>query len=439
VTLVNLMMTNQDKSKFNDLLGQAIECENEWLDRKLNGHLCYGKGGGGPSQTTSNVTQTNLPEYLEPYIINLANRAEAESNRAYTPYSGQRISDLGADTQIANQAVRNVFGAGQPGTFEAMGATRDNLGFLESQRTGAGAQPFQFGRFGGFEGYNYRDPTQFSEFQFQDVQKFTDPNVVSDYMSPYMQNVVDRQKDAARRDFQRSQSTRDAQAIRQSGGLESGRKFLQDMRAEEDLQDTLGDIQAQGQQQAFEQAATMFGQDRSVMMEQEGRRLGELAERERAQASEFARAGDQAAAERARIQASQYEDAARVQANQAQEDRAAATFGITAAEASGAQAAQLAKLQEMARAGDMQAIEALASVGKQMDLREQAAQDLAYEDFLRQQGYGRDQLGFLSGILRGMPSQMGLTEQRLLQVNPLQQALGAGIGGVSLYKALQGQ
>ena len=92
----------------------------------------------------------------------------------------------------------------------------------------------------------------------------------------------------------------------------------------------------------------------------------------------------------------------------------------------------------MARAGNMQAIEALAAVGKQMDLREQAALDLAYEDFLRQQGYGRDQLNFFSSILRGMPAQMGMTEQRLLQVNPLQQALGAGIGGVSLYKALGG-
>ena len=101
------MMTNQNKSEFDDLLGQVREVENEWLDRKLNGHLCYGKGGG-PSQTTSNVTQTNLPEYLEPYIINLANRAEAESNRAYTPYSGERIAGLGADTQIANQAVRNL-------------------------------------------------------------------------------------------------------------------------------------------------------------------------------------------------------------------------------------------------------------------------------------------------------------------------------------------
>ena len=90
----------------------------------------------------------------------------------------------------------------------------------------------------------------------------------------------------------------------------------------------------------------------------------------------------------------------------------------------------------MARAGNVQAIEALGTVGKQLDLREQAQLDLAYEDFLRQQGYGRDQLNFLSGILRGMPAQMGLTEQRMLQNNPLQQAMGAGLGAVSLMRAL---
>ena len=174
-----------------------------------------------------------------------------------------------------------------------------------------------------------------------------------------MQSVVDRQKDEAVRDFERMQQSRDAQAIRQSGTLDSGRKFLQDMLAEEDLQDTLGDIQAQGQQQAFEQAQAMFGQDRSVMMEQESKRYNELAAREKAQAEEYARAGDQAAAEAARIQAAQYEDYARIQAAQAQEDRAAAQFGLDAAGAASEQAAQLAKLQQMARAGDLEAIQAL--------------------------------------------------------------------------------
>ena len=184
------MMMNQNKLEFDDLLGQVREVENEWLDRKLNGHLCYGKGGGGPSQTTSQVTQTNLPEYLAPYVKNLANRAEAESLRKYRPYKGPRIGDLGLDTLAANQAVRDLAGAGMPGVDAAMQATAGNLAFLQNQMTGAGAQPFQFAGFDGFDQYNFRGPAEFSQFDFQDPAKFTDEGVIEDYMSPYMLSLI---------------------------------------------------------------------------------------------------------------------------------------------------------------------------------------------------------------------------------------------------------
>tara|TARA_B100000282_G_scaffold286972_1_gene254049 strand:- start:657 stop:1949 length:1293 start_codon:yes stop_codon:yes gene_type:complete len=428
---------NQSKLEFDDLLGLTVEVEDPWLNKKLNGHLCYGKGGSKAPQTTkSEVTQTNLPEYLKPYVINLANRAEAESLREYTPYDQPRIAGLGADTLSANQAVRDMAGMGQPGIDAAMGVTASNIGAIQNIMDGPGTQPFQFTGAGDFQQFDFRDPTQFSKFDFQDVQKFTDEGVMDDYMSPYMQAVVDRQKKGLIDDFKKQSLQREGDLAKQTGGLESSRAFLVNQAAESDLLDRLADVEATGQEKAFEMAMNQFSQDRSVQMEQESKRASELAAREKAQAQEYARAGDQAAAEAARVQAAKYEDEARIQAAQAAENRAAEQFGLDAAAAAGTQAAQLAKLQEMARQGDMQAIEALATVGKQMDLREQAALDLAYEDFLRQQGYGRDQLNFLSGILRGMPSQMGLTEQRMLQNNPLQQALGAGIGTVSLMRAL---
>ncbi len=430
-------MMNQSKLEFDDLLGLTVEVEDPWLNKKLNGHLCYGKGGSKAPQTTkSEVTQTNLPEYLKPYVINLANRAEAESLREYTPYDQPRIAGLGADTLSANQAVRDMAGMGQPGIDAAMGVTASNIGAIQNIMDGPGTQPFQFTGAGDFQQFDFRDPTQFSKFDFQDVQKFTDEGVMDDYMSPYMQAVVDRQKKGLIDDFKKQSLQREGDLAKQTGGLESSRAFLVNQAAESDLLDRLADVEATGQEKAFEMAMNQFSQDRSVQMEQESKRASELAAREKAQAQEYARAGDQAAAEAARVQAAKYEDEARIQAAQAAENRAAEQFGLDAAAAAGTQAAQLAKLQEMARQGDMQAIEALATVGKQMDLREQAALDLAYEDFLRQQGYGRDQLNFLSGILRGMPSQMGLTEQRMLQNNPLQQALGAGIGTVSLMRAL---
>jgi len=431
------MMMNQSKLEFDDLLGLTVEVEDPWLNKKLNGHLCYGKGGSRQPQTTkSEVTQTNLPEYLRPYVVNLANRAEAESLREYTPYDQPRIAGLGTDTLSANQAVRDMAGMGQPGIDAAMGVTASNIGAIQNIMDGPGTQPFQFAGAGDFKQFDFRDPTQFSKFDFQDVQKFTDEGVMDDYMSPYMQAVVDRQKKGLIDDFKKQSLQREGDLIKQTGGLESSRAFLVNQAAESDLLDRLSDVEATGQEKAFEMAMNQFSQDRSVQMEQESKRLNELAAREKAQAQEYARAGDQAAAEAARVQAAKYEDEARIQAAQSAENRAAEQFGLDAAAASGTQAAQLAKLQEMARAGNVQAIEALATVGKQLDLREQAALDLGYEDFLRQQGYGRDQLNFLSGILRGLPSQMGLTEQRMLQNNPLQQALGAGIGTVSLMRAL---
>lgn len=430
-------MMNQSKLEFDDLLGLTVEVEDPWLNKKLNGHLCYGKGGSKAPQTTkSEVTQTNLPEYLRPYVINLANRAEAESLREYTPYDQPRIAGLGADTLSANQAVRDMAGMGQPGIDAAMGVTAGNIGAIQNIMDGPGTQPFQFTGAGDFQQFDFRDPTQFSKFDFQDVQKFTDEGVMDDYMSPYMQAVVDRQKKGLIDDFKKQSLQREGDLSKQTGGLESSRAFLVNQAAESDLLDRLADVEATGQEKAFEMAMNQFSQDRSAQMEQESKRASELAAREKAQAQEYARAGDQAAAEAARVQAAKYEDEARIQAAQAAENRAAEQFGLDAAAASGTQAAQLAKLQEMARQGNMQAIEALATVGKQLDLREQAALDLGYEDFLRQQGYGRDQLNFLSGILRGMPAQMGLTEQRMLQNNPLQQALGAGIGTVSLMRAL---
>ena len=52
----------------------------------------YKGGGGMPAQTSSTVTQTNLPAYAEPYVTDIMERAQAQSYRPYTPYEGQRIA-----------------------------------------------------------------------------------------------------------------------------------------------------------------------------------------------------------------------------------------------------------------------------------------------------------------------------------------------------------
>jgi hypothetical protein len=103
----------------------------------------------------------------------------------------------------------------------------------------------------------------------------------------------------------------------------------------------------------------------------------------------------------------------------------------------------------------LSAAELLSGLGgtqQEMDLRRLGAQmgvgaerrglmqrglDLGYEDFLRQQAYGREQLGYLSNLLQGVPIQAGSTVQTFGRVpSAEQQALGAGLGSLGLYQAL---
>ena len=69
---------------------------------------------------------------------------------------------------------------------------------------------------------------------------------------------------------------------------------------------------------------------------------------------------------------------------------------------------------------------------------QQRGLDLGYQDFLRQQAFPREQLGFFSQLLQGLPVTPGTTTATFGGPSETQQLLGAGIGGVGLYNALRG-
>ena len=309
-----------------------------------------GKGRSRPQPTEQTVVQSNLPKYFEPYAVDMIKRAESESKREYTPYEGQRLADESTDLLTSRDRVRNIADSGiagldtaQSGVKAGMGRALQGLGFQAGQFDSAAAQQ---------------------------------------YMSPYMQNVVDVQKAQALLDFDRGQAGRDAQAI-QAGAFGGSRQAIAQGLANEDLQRRLGEIQATGQQRAFEQAQQQFERDRSAR---------ESAER----------------------------------------------LGITAGESLTSQAGQLAQLGDLARKGDVQAAELLEKIGKDQQAREQAGLDLAYEDFVRQRDYPRESLTFLSSILRGVPVQPSTETVKFQQYNPIQEALGTGIAGLGLYRGLTG-
>ena len=310
-----------------------------------------GKGSKAPpQQTEQNIVQSNLPKYFEPYAIDMMKRAEAESKREYTPYKGQRLADENTDTMASRQMARDVasggiagLGTAQSGTSAGMNRALQGMGFQSQDFGSAQAQQ---------------------------------------YMSPYLQNVLDVQKTQAVLDFQRQQAGRDASAV-DAGAFGGSRGAVQQGMANEALQRQLGDIQATGQQKAFEQAQQQFGADRDA----------------RAQAEKM---------------------------------------GLSAAESLSGQSAQLAALGEKARAGDIESAQLLEKIAKDRQAREQAGLDLSYEDFIRQRDMPREDLTFLSSILRGVPVQPSTETTKFQQYNPIKDLLGTGIAGLGLYKGLTG-
>ena len=308
-----------------------------------------GKGKSSvPSDQT--VVQSNLPKYARPYFERLLDRTEAESLRGYEPFEGQRLADEVQDTADARTKARAVAGSGIEGLPTAQAATTAGIG---RALQGMGFEAGQF-----------------------------DSGAAAQYMSPYMQQVVDVQKERAILDAQRQGSGRAADAV-QAGAFGGSRSAVQESLAGEALNRQLAEIQASGQQQAFEQAQQQFERDRA------------------------ARA-----------------DAERI--------------GLGAGEMAGSQSRALAELGGMGRASDIESAQLLEQVGKGLTARDQAGLDLAYQDFVRQRDFPKEQIQFLSSVLRGVPIQPSTETTTMQAYNPVQQLLGTGVSALGLYKGLGG-
>lgn len=471
-----------------------------------------GKGSSAP--TSSTVTQTDLPEYARPYFEELLDRTATQVETPYQPFEGQRIAQPTPDILGARGLTRDIAGTGVAGLPQAMGTAASNI--AQGQQIAAqAAQPFQFeqagfsqyqpGVFGEFaaqratpfSGFAERGVTPFADFEAQEVSQFQfDPTQrflganVQQYMSPYMQNVVEREQADALRQFQEQGGARAAQAVR-AGAFGGSRQAVQEGIAERGLLNRLADIQATGAQQAFTQGAQLFGQDRAAefarqqaqaaeqaraagigvqeaarvqqaraaelartqgISVEEARRIqqAQAAEQARVQGLDIqeqarvqqARAAEQArlqgieAGELGRVQAAGAAEQARVQAAQAAENRAAQQQQLQALGFTAEQAAQMVGFGEMGRATDIQNAQLLEAVGQQEREEAQRALDLGYEDFLRQQAYPEQQLQFFSSILRGVPVEPTVTQIGYQPYNPLQQALGGGLGAIGLYRGL---
>ena len=81
--------------------------------------------GGGSGATTSTSYNTNVPEYAQPYVMQMLGQAQSLTNpntNPNQPYQGQQIADISPLQQQAYQNLGQMNVAGQTGIASNMAA-----------------------------------------------------------------------------------------------------------------------------------------------------------------------------------------------------------------------------------------------------------------------------------------------------------------------------
>jgi hypothetical protein len=428
-----------------------------------------GKGGGGGGQTTSTSYQTNIPEYARPYVDTMLGATQKQLfNTRTTEATPAQYDSEGNQTSAATLGGETEITGFKP--YQAYGGTYDDQGNQLSYDPGkaiAGFQPMQTnaqqgiaglrmpGEFGQASGITQAAAQNAQNMGYQNgrfsMQQIQDPNLqnyqmgpaervssqnfggqsAQDYMSPYMQNVVDVQQREAQRQADIAGTGRGAQAVK-SGAFGGSRQAVMDAEAARNLATQKGDIQAQGLQASYGQAQQQFNADQARQMaaQQANQGAGLTVGQQNLGANlgiQQLGAGQNMQAQLANQQAFQTAQQAAEQSRQ---------YGAGYRQNANAQA--LTAANQLAGIGQQgltaqQGIYGLQNqVGAQQQAIEQQKINQAMTDYANAQQYPLMQLGTMSNMLRGLPMQAQTTSQYQAAPNALTQ----GIGAVGAYGAL---
>jgi len=215
-----------------------------------------------------------------PELDMASNLAGAAGQRAMNmEYQSQ---DFGNQFQAPQQYQTGRFGAQQVNApqlqdYQMQGPANVRGAQASAAQLGASpeavAQQFQGP---GAVGYDQAKAERVSAPQLQDLsmqaagnvgtQSFNQPGTAGQFMDPYMQNVVGIQQREAQRTADIAGTQRAGQAVK-SGAFGGSRAGLMEAEAARNLATQKGDIQAQGQQAAFQNARQQFNTEQNARLQ----------------------------------------------------------------------------------------------------------------------------------------------------------------------------
>lgn len=332
---------------------------NKFSGYRRDGIRLYPMDGGGDPAPQQTVSSAELPEWARGYAKETLGKAAALTDINQNPYQAYEAPRIAGFSPLQQQAQQQAAGmTAAPQLAPATGMTAEaGLRALDARY----------------------DPTQFQAGQFgqQEAQQ---------YMSPYMQSVVDIQQREAQRAADIAGTQRGAQAVG-SGAFGGSRQAIMEAEAARNLAQQKGDIQAAGSQSAFQQAQAQFNADQARRMQAQ-----QLAE-----------------------QSKQY----------------GAGFGLQGLSTALQSAGQLGTLggQQFQQGVDINKLQS--AYGGQQQAMEQQGLTQGYQDFLTQQNYPYKQLGFMSDLIRGLPLGQQTTAS-VYEAPPSLVNTAAGLGTAAL-------
>jgi hypothetical protein len=332
------------------------------------------------SSVPTQIQQTNYgfaPE-VAPYAQDLLGQAQSLTDVEYNPYmqyQGERNAQFSPLQQMSYENAALMQPQGQLQDATAMAGTA-GLGALNTSYTYNPLDPQSF--VGGTQG-SYDQATG----------KYTPgTGTSSQYMSPYMGEVVARQQADAQRQADIARQTQGAQAAR-SGAFGGSGALIANNMLNANLARQKGDIAATGLQNAYTQAQQQFNQEQA-----------------------------------------QKQAAANLNAQQGQFGAGLGLQGLQTSLQAAQGLGQLGQQQFQQNMG----INALQNqYGLQQQAQMQKDIDTKYGDFMAAQNYPYKQLSFMSDIIRGVP--LSATGSTVYQAPPSTAqnitALGLGAAGIS--------
>lgn len=305
--------------------------------------------------TSSSLTTSQVPQYLSDYLYNLMSGSYQAAQQEYQPYAPS-LADVPADVKAQGQDAINAYLAKpevQARYQRIAGFTDPQKAAFEATKTAAGAYGTQLSAAEKTAEAGAGLSTLKSAQPYFTSASQTIPNVITNYLNPYQTNVTDALGTEAKRQLKENILPAIGDQFIRAGQYGSSRqqeiaqRGVRDVAS--DLEANIGKLLAQGYATAGTQAQSDL------------QRLASMG---------------QAAGQLAGTEAQQKATLAGVQAGLGQKEQALGLSGAAAQEA----------------------------VGAQQQALNQRNLDLAYQDFLTQTQYPQQQLGFLSNIVRGLPS-----------------------------------